>query len=190
MTKLSELRGLLRPDQVAQEPSLEELFRAWKLNRWPGGFLKAPDWNDVETAFRAGLFQGDAYAHFTAAQAPEEWLREFDQLLWTYKEARAVTGPDYHALRAHLAKRIAPAPTDAPKPIAKLVILMDTHDMGQSLAPNPPFKSHRIMVTDWGRAEALPLGTYELAIAPSPEGSVVGNGVPSISKASAEGSNS
>jgi hypothetical protein len=81
MTKLSELRGLLRPDQVAQEPSVEDLFRAWRLNRWPGGLPKSPDWGDVETAFRAGLFQGDAYAHFSAASGPQaqapEARREF-----------------------------------------------------------------------------------------------------------------
>jgi hypothetical protein len=71
MTKLSELRGLLRPDQVAQEPSVEDVFRAWKLNRWPGRLPKSPDWGDVETAFRAGLFQGDAYAHFSAASGPQ-----------------------------------------------------------------------------------------------------------------------
>lgn len=46
------------------------------------------------------------------------------------------------------------------KPIARLRIQMDTHDMGQSLAPNPPFKSHRIWAVD--EAESLPLGTYEL----------------------------
>lgn len=51
-------------------------------------------------------------------------------------------------------------------PVAKLRVLMDTHDMGQSLAPNPPFKSHRIWATS--EAEALPLGEYALYASPLP----------------------
>jgi hypothetical protein len=85
----------------------EDLFRAWKLNRWPGGFPKSPDWSDVETAFRAGLFQGAAYVHFGAppdagcvmhgsAHPCEECAAEIqvqqerDDLVKALREARAL----------------------------------------------------------------------------------------------------
>ena len=55
-----------------------------------------------------------------------------------------------------------PAAQGAPasEPVAELRIIMDTNDMGQSLAPNPPFKSHQIFATTVGKA--LPLGNYDL----------------------------
>ena len=50
--------------------------------------------------------------------------------------------------------------TPALEPMAKLRVYMDRHDMGQSLAPNPPYKV--AIATALKAADFLPLGVYEL----------------------------
>jgi hypothetical protein len=54
-----------RTDAVAR------LFGSWKLLRWPGMPPREPDWSDVETAFRAGYYQGQAdAAEMTVTRLP------------------------------------------------------------------------------------------------------------------------
>lgn len=57
------------------------------------------------------------------------------------------------------------------KPVAKLVVRMETHDMGQSLAPNPPFKFASARAN--ASAEELPLGEYPLYARPIPAAQAV-----------------
>jgi hypothetical protein len=79
-------------------------------------------------------------------------------------------GPDDYDVSANCPKCAGSgvAPSMVGEPMAKLRIYMDTHDMGQSLAPNPPFKVARAGALK--RADDLPIGEYSLYLAPVPAG--------------------
>lgn len=52
------------------------------------------------------------------------------------------------------------------EPVAQLYVSMETHDMGQSLAPNPPFKVARARA--YQQTDSLPVGEYPLYLHPAP----------------------
>ena len=121
---------------------------------------------------RKFLRWASAVDSITAAPAPqEEWLREAERLCNEYAGAFK-RGPSVglkavqDMLRAHLAKRIAPAPTLTDAQIDAL----DTFSLGW-MAPR-------------GKESVRAFARAILRATPSPEGSAVGNGVPSISKTS------
>lgn len=125
------------------------------------------DIDALMTLYRRALKDSERYQWWR-----DVWLsREGDNGM-TIQMCRAETADEFDtAVDAVLAGQTAsPVPPDSGEPgaIAHLLVLMDRHDMGQSLAPNPPFKSHRIHATK--AAEELPLGKYALYLHPAPAG--------------------
>lgn len=127
---------------------------------WHGWLQRSDEWRD-EIGHDTDLAPLPAAPE--CAKSPDDMHSETWQDGNECSYCGAAAMPDSERASQGMEPRNVAAPA---QPVATLTVRMDRHDMGQSLAPNPPYKAAYAYAKK--EAESLPLGEYLLYLVAPP----------------------